>query len=81
MHEMRRQALRSELEACKRNAATMEFEATEMRDQLKKLSKKEKNEKGMHAMTEELKKLEAETGMNVSQENITIPYDRFAFHV
>lgn len=68
---IRRQALRSELEACKSDMATLEIEADQLRDQLKKVSKKEKNEKGMNAMTEELKKMEAETGMSVSAKTIS----------
>lgn len=37
-----------------------------MKDKLKKLAKLEKNEKGHNAMTEELKKMEEETGLSVS---------------
>lgn len=38
----------------------------EAKEKLKKLAKLEKNEKGHNAMTEELRKMEEETGLSVS---------------
>lgn len=60
------QALQSELDECKEKLRTCEEEAEEMRADLKKLARLQKNEKGHNAMTEELKKMEEETGLSVS---------------
>lgn len=51
---------------CKEDFSALEEEAEDMRDKLKKMAKQEKHEKGHTAMTEELKKMEEETGINVS---------------
>lgn len=58
--------LRAELGREKGNADRLEADAVEMRERLKKLDKYEKNEKGHNAMTEELKRMEKETGLSVS---------------
>lgn len=60
------QELQHELDTCKEDMAALEVEVEEMRGKLKKLAKEEKTAKGHNAMTEELKKMEAETGLSVS---------------
>lgn len=42
-----------------------------MNERLKKLKKLEKNEKGHNAMTEELRKMEEETGLSVSVHSVS----------
>lgn len=59
-------ALGVELSKEKEKKDRLESDAVEMRERLKKLDKYEKNEKGHNAMTEELKKMEKETGLSVS---------------
>lgn len=60
------QALQSELAKYKDDLSALEEEAADMREKLKKVAKQEKHEKGHNAMTEELKKMEEETGISVS---------------
>lgn len=62
----RAQGLRTELGKQKEDIDRLEVEAVEMKERLKKLAKLEKNEKGHNAMTEELKRMEEETGLSVS---------------
>lgn len=60
------QGLRAQVSKQKEDVDRLEEEAVEMREKLKKLAKLEKNEKGHNAMTEELRKMEEETGLSVS---------------
>lgn len=64
-HPPNHQVLESELGKCKDDLSALEEEAEDMRDKLKKMAKQEKHEKGHTAMTEELKKMEEETGISV----------------
>lgn len=59
------QGLRLELSTERENVERLESEAEESKEKLKRLAKLEKNEKGHNAMTEELKKMEEETGISV----------------
>lgn len=54
--------------------STLQGEAEEMRERIKKLAKFEKQEKGQSAMNEELKKMEQETGISVSGVTLFSPY-------
>ncbi|CAM9327393.1 unnamed protein product, partial [Hapterophycus canaliculatus] len=65
IHQKAIEELRTELNFQKEAVGKLESEAEEMKERLKKLAKLEKNEKGLSAMTEELKKMEAETGLSV----------------
>lgn len=52
----------------------LEEEAAKTKEKLKKLAKLEKNEKGHNAMTEELRKMEEETGLSVSCRPRPLPH-------
>ncbi|CAM9568681.1 unnamed protein product, partial [Ectocarpus sp. 13 AM-2016] len=65
LHEQTVEGLRLELSKEREIVERMELEAEESKEKLKRLAKLEKNEKGHNAMTEELKKMEEETGISV----------------
>ncbi|CBJ28638.1 conserved unknown protein [Ectocarpus siliculosus] len=65
LHEQTVEGLRLELSTERENVERLESEAEESKEKLKRLAKLEKNEKGHNAMTEELKKMEEETGIRV----------------
>ncbi|CAM9796586.1 unnamed protein product [Ectocarpus sp. 4 AP-2014] len=65
LHEQTVEGLRLELSKERENVERLESEAEESKEKLKRLAKLEKNEKGHNAMTEELKKMQEETGISV----------------
>ncbi|CAM9739817.1 unnamed protein product [Ectocarpus sp. 6 AP-2014] len=65
LHEQTVEGLRLELSTERENVERLESEAEDSKEKLKRLAKLEKNEKGHNAMTEELKKMEEETGISV----------------
>ncbi|CAM9609344.1 unnamed protein product [Ectocarpus fasciculatus] len=65
LHEQTVEGLRLELSTERETIERLESEAEESKEKLKRLAKLEKNEKGHNAMTEELKKMEEETGISV----------------
>ncbi|CAM9866966.1 unnamed protein product, partial [Ectocarpus sp. 12 AP-2014] len=65
LHEQTVEGLRLELSKERENVERLELEAEASKEKLKRLAKLEKNEKGHNAMTEELKKMEEETGISV----------------
>ncbi|CAB1105899.1 unnamed protein product [Ectocarpus sp. CCAP 1310/34] len=65
LHEKTVEGLRLELSTERENVERLESEAEESKEKLKRLAKLEKNKKGHNAMTEELKKMQEETGISV----------------
>lgn len=59
-------ALESELSNKNDELSKLQGEAEEMQEKLRKLDRQDKHEKGHNAMTEELRKMEVETGIKVS---------------
>eukprot|EP00752_Nemacystus_decipiens_P008313 g7431.t1 len=59
------EGLQAQLNKQREDIDRLEEEAMDTKERLKKLAKLEKNEKGHNAMTEELKKMEEETGLSV----------------
>ena len=68
------QGLRAQVSKQKEDIDRLEEEAAETKEKLKKLAKLEKNEKGHNAMTEELRKMEEETGLSVSCRPRSLPH-------